>query len=96
MPPDAAELEERREQVVVAGVEHEPGVEDRARLVEIGRRLLDRDDVRALAREAGEQRRLEVEDHALRDVVDDHRQAVRGRRRWRAKWRARPSAGGLL
>ena len=53
---DAAQLEERREQVVVAGVEHEPGVEDRARLVEVGRRLLDRDHVRALAREAREQR----------------------------------------
>ncbi len=52
MPPDAAQLEEGREQVVVAGVEHEPGIEDGARLVEIGGRLLDRHHVRALARQA--------------------------------------------
>ena len=41
-PTDAAELEKRQDQVVVAGVEVEAGVvDDPPCLLEVGRRLLD-------------------------------------------------------
>ena len=42
---DAAELEERQDQVVVAGVEVEPGLDDVLRLREVVVGLLDRRDV---------------------------------------------------
>ena len=51
----------------------------RPRLVEVGRRLLHRDDV-VDPGEAREQRRLHVEHDALRDVVEDHGPIARGLR----------------
>ena len=53
MPPHAADLAERDEQVVVAGVEREPDVlDDAPGLVEVGGGLLHGDDVVDLARAA--------------------------------------------
>ena len=69
---EAAELEEREDEVVVARVEIEAELDDRARLLEIGVRLLDRADGRDL-RELRDRLRLEIEDDPRRDVVDDDR-----------------------
>ena len=68
----AADLEEREDEVVVAGVEVETELDDGARLPEIGIRLLHRTHRRQL----GEQRDrlgLEVQHDPRRDVVDDDR-----------------------
>ncbi len=67
---DAAEREEREDQVVVAGVQVEASLGNAARLVEIVVRLLDGPHVRDL-RELRDRVRLDVDDDAARDVVDD-------------------------
>jgi hypothetical protein len=76
---DAAELEERERDRVVAGVEVEPRLlGDEPRLVEVVVRLLDGDDVLDL----GEPRHrggLHVDHDPRRDVVVDHRPVRRGR-----------------
>ena len=60
---DSAELEERQDQVVVACIEVEAELDDRARLLEVVVRLLDRADVRDL-RKLGDRLGLEVEHDA--------------------------------
>ena len=69
---DAAELEERQDEVVVARVEIEAELDDPARLLEIVVRLLHGADVLDLG-ELRDRLGLEVDDHAARDVVDDDR-----------------------
>ena len=48
----AADLEERQQEVVVARVQRQPGLDDRPCLVVVGRRLLDGDHVRVPSRRA--------------------------------------------
>ena len=74
----AAELQERQDQVVVARVEIEPELDDRACLLEIRVCLLDRANRRQL-RELRNRVRLEIEDDPRRDVVDDDRTVRHGR-----------------
>ena len=75
------QLQERQQEVVVAGVEGELRLgEDAPSLAGIGRRLLDRRDVRDLG-ELRERLGLEVDDDPLRDVVDDDRPVGGGRDR---------------
>ena len=77
-PADTAELEERVDQVVVAGVEIEIGLgENPARLVEIVVRLLHRADGRDL-RQLGDRLRLDVDHDPAGDVVDDDRLVALG------------------
>src|SRR5262249_9124124 len=57
---EAADLQEREDDVVVSGVEVESGLDDRARLSDVRVRLLDGADVRDL-REFGDGPGLEVE-----------------------------------
>ena len=73
----AAEADEREDQVVVARVEVEIHRDDPLRLFEIGVRLLDRADGRD-QRQLRDRLRLEVQHHAGRDVVDDDRQVADG------------------
>ena len=70
---DAADLEERKHEVVVAGVEVE-AARRRCAALRRGRRLrlLDGADVRDLG-EPRDRLGLDVDHHAARDVVDDHR-----------------------
>ena len=72
-PPSAADLEERVDEVVVARVEVEAGLlDDEARLDEIVVRLLDGSHRLDLG-ELRHRLRLDVDDDAAGDVVDDHR-----------------------
>ena len=74
IPPDAAELEERVDEVVVAGVQLEIGLlDDPPRLVEIRVRLLDRAHGRDLLGQLHDRRRGHVHHHAPGDVVGDDR-----------------------
>src|SRR5262249_21282865 len=63
----AAELEEREDQIVVSGVEGEAELDDRPRLLEVGVRLLHRTHVRDL-RESSDGVGLEVEHDPTGDV----------------------------
>src|SRR5512133_1451965 len=70
---DAAQLEEREDEVVVPRIEVEVGLgDDASRLGEVVIRLLDRPDGRDVG-ELDDRLRLEVEHDAARDVVDDDR-----------------------
>jgi hypothetical protein len=70
---DAAQLEERKDEVVVPRVQVEVGLgDDASRLGEVVIRLLDRPDGREL-RELDDRLGLEVEHDPSRDVVDDDR-----------------------
>ena len=80
MPPDAPDLEEREDEIVVAGVEVEPLGDDVACGVERRLRLLDGADV-GDPRERRDRRRLRVDDDAARDVVEDDGPVGRGRDR---------------
>ena len=74
MPADAAELEEREDEVVVAGVQLEVGLlDDPPRLVEIGVRLLHRAHARDLFGQLDQRRRRQVDHDAAGDVVGDDR-----------------------
>ena len=75
---DAAELEERQDQVVVARVEVEAGLDDVLRLREVVVRLLDAADVLDLG-QPRDRLGLDVEHDPAGDVVDDDR--LVGRRR---------------
>ena len=78
---DGAEPEEGQRVRVISGVEVEPGLlRDEARLVEVVVRLLHGDD-RVDLREPRDRDRLDVDDHAARDVVRDDRQVGSGRDR---------------
>ena len=85
---DAAELEERQDQIVVAGVEVEARLHDVLRLREIVVGLLDRADVLDLG-EPRDRLGLDVDHDAARDVVDDDRPV--GRRRDRLEVRHDPA-----
>ena len=75
---DAADLEERVDEVVAARVEVEVGLgDDPPRLVELLGRLLDRLDGRDLG-QLEHRLRLDVDDDPLRDVVDDDRLVAGG------------------
>jgi hypothetical protein len=69
---DAAQLEEREDEIVVTGVQIEPELDDPPRLREVGVRLLHRTDVLDRS-ELGDRLRLDVHDDPAWDVVDDDR-----------------------
>ena len=70
---DPTELEKRKDQDVVARVESEVGLADDAPgLDEVVIRLLDRPDARDLG-QFDDRLRLDVDDDAARNVVDDDR-----------------------
>src|SRR3954447_14085649 len=71
-PADGAELEEREDQVVVAGVEIEAEARDLPRLFEVVVRLLHGSNVLDPS-QLLDRCRLDVDDDAARDVVDDDR-----------------------
>jgi len=74
---EPAELEEREDEVVVPRVQVEPELHDRARLLEVGIRLLDGPD-RGNLREPSDRLRLKIEHDAARNVVR-HDRPVRHR-----------------
>ena len=75
---DAAELEEREDEVVVARVEREARLlDDPPGLLEVVVRLLDGRDRRDPG-ELGDRLRLDVDDDAAGDVVDDDRPVACG------------------
>ena len=88
----AAELEERQDEVVVAGVELEAELDDLPSLLEVVVRLLDRDDVRD-PRELAEGLGVDRDDDAARDVVRDD--GLVGRLRDRLEVRDDAAGGGL-
>ena len=90
---DAAELEERLHEVVVAGVEVEAGLDDVPGLVEVVVGLLDGLDLLDLG-EARDRLGLDVHHDARRDVVDDDRPVARLRDRLECA--TIPRCGGLL
>ena len=71
-PPTPPSSRNGQDQVVVAGVERKPELDDPSRLLEIVVCLLHGLHVRDLG-ELGKRLGLEVEDHAARNVVDDDR-----------------------
>ena len=86
-------LEEREDQVVVAGEEVEAQLDDPPRLIQIVVRLFDGAHGRHL-RELGDRLRLEVQDDASGDVVDDDRTV--GDPATALKCSTIPRTGGLL
>ena len=76
-PTDAADLEERQDEIVVAGVQVESRGDDVARRVDAGLRLLHAPYVVDL-REPRDRRGLRLDDDARRDVVEDDGPVGRG------------------